>query len=333
MNGSTRVEEEYLAIATALRDHPHVALLAVSGQPPERYTIEYRVRGLAPSLDTARQGPVAPRDIHHVEFFLPPDFPRKAPRVRVVTPVFHPNIDGALTTLGDDWDGASRVVDVIFRVGRALAYQEFELENPLNEEAKLWVMANRDAVPTDDANLIVPSPGSAAPMPVPPAAPAAPAPPAPPTLPTPRKTAPPTARTAPARVAAPKAPPGSNQGTPGEEETVPVPPRESTDKLPSAPVVPSLAAARLVDVATSAIHEITGNVSTIGRGVRNKIILPDKGVSRVHCRIERAPTGFRIVDIASTNGTFVNQKRISSITLHSGDEIRLGTLVLRFEER
>jgi pSer/pThr/pTyr-binding forkhead associated (FHA) protein len=54
------------------------------------------------------------------------------------------------------------------------------------------------------------------------------------------------------------------------------------------------------------------------------------GVSRLHASIESCRNGFRIVDLDSSNGVFVNETRVSSALLHDGDMIQLGSVVLRY---
>lgn len=89
---------------------------------------------------------------------------------------------------------------------------------------------------------------------------------------------------------------------------------------------------RLVNVEDGTTYLVSGNVTTIGRGEGNKITIMDRSISRTHCRIELTPTGYRVVDLDSTNGTFVNDHRVSRTTLHTGDVLRLGVVALRFEE-
>lgn len=60
----------------------------------------------------------------------------------------------------------------------------------------------------------------------------------------------------------------------------------------------------------------------------------DAGVSRRHARIIAHESGYLIEDLASANGTFLNGVRLQiqrPVPLNSGDELRLGTLVTRFE--
>jgi putative nucleotidyltransferase with HDIG domain len=72
---------------------------------------------------------------------------------------------------------------------------------------------------------------------------------------------------------------------------------------------------------------------TVGRGKANSLRLMDPKVSRIHAKIETTKEGFRIKDVNSKNGVFVNDARISSQLLKSGDTVRIGLTDLRFSER
>ena len=70
----------------------------------------------------------------------------------------------------------------------------------------------------------------------------------------------------------------------------------------------------------------------IGRNPTTDITLLDEGISREHAMVmydEDAP-GFVIEDLASTNGTKVNGKRVRSAPLSEGDEIQIGQTLFRF---
>jgi hypothetical protein len=72
---------------------------------------------------------------------------------------------------------------------------------------------------------------------------------------------------------------------------------------------------------------------TIGRSRSNGIPISDQFASHMHARVFPRGHFFYIEDLSSTNGTFVNGRRIDEQTqLKVRDEIRLGETVLRYEE-
>lgn len=73
-------------------------------------------------------------------------------------------------------------------------------------------------------------------------------------------------------------------------------------------------------------------VVRIGRGAGNDIVLQDTQASRHHCQISRQGDGFQIEDLGSTNGTFVNNERITAPwELRPGDQVRIGETTIAFQ--
>ena len=62
----------------------------------------------------------------------------------------------------------------------------------------------------------------------------------------------------------------------------------------------------------------------IGRAPDNDIVVPDPGVSRHHAELRNVAGGYRIVDLASHNGTFVNGRRAADAPLAEGDVVGIG---------
>lgn len=81
-------------------------------------------------------------------------------------------------------------------------------------------------------------------------------------------------------------------------------------------------------------HEIDlGSGMSIGRGDQNGLALEDAFVSHMHARIFRRGQYLYLEDLGSTNGTYVNDRRIDKeAQLRVRDEIRIGETVLRYEE-
>jgi len=74
-----------------------------------------------------------------------------------------------------------------------------------------------------------------------------------------------------------------------------------------------------------------GERTTVGRSPDNDIFLDDVTVSRKHAVLVQDGGEFRIEDLGSLNGTFVNRRRIDSATrLESGDEVQIGKYRLSF---
>jgi pSer/pThr/pTyr-binding forkhead associated (FHA) protein len=70
---------------------------------------------------------------------------------------------------------------------------------------------------------------------------------------------------------------------------------------------------------------------TIGRASKNTLVLKENTISEVQASIKWDKSAFKIKDEKSTNGTYVNNKRIDGLTiLKKGDKIKVGKFVLRF---
>jgi putative nucleotidyltransferase with HDIG domain len=72
---------------------------------------------------------------------------------------------------------------------------------------------------------------------------------------------------------------------------------------------------------------------TIGRKSGNGVRLLDPKVSRTHAKIQTTAQGFRIEDLKSRNGIYINEKKASNGLLRSGDRIRIGFTELHFTEK
>ncbi len=77
-------------------------------------------------------------------------------------------------------------------------------------------------------------------------------------------------------------------------------------------------------------HTVTGDSTTIGRDPACDVQIRDTGVSRVHCRIRRTEAGFVLQDAGSTNGSFVNGKRVETHLLEEGDVFRVARTSIKF---
>jgi hypothetical protein len=81
------------------------------------------------------------------------------------------------------------------------------------------------------------------------------------------------------------------------------------------------------------VFELKDDVLNLGRDITNTITINDREVSRHHLRFTRSPEGYTVEDLGSTNGTFINGKRLTgAVMLKNGDMIGLGeTVTLGYE--
>ena len=76
-----------------------------------------------------------------------------------------------------------------------------------------------------------------------------------------------------------------------------------------------------------------GAVKTVGRATRADFIVDAALVSRVHCRLTATDRHVQVEDLSSTNGIFVNDKKVRRANLAIGDRLRVGRIELTVEKR
>ena len=76
-----------------------------------------------------------------------------------------------------------------------------------------------------------------------------------------------------------------------------------------------------------------GSVKTVGRAARADFIVDASLVSRLHCRLTVRPDGtLEIQDLESTNGTYVNGRKVDRADLKDGDEIGIGRIRMKAQQ-
>ncbi len=66
--------------------------------------------------------------------------------------------------------------------------------------------------------------------------------------------------------------------------------------------------------------------TVLGRSLDSDVVVDDDGISRKHAKVVASPDGtFQIVDLGSTNGTYVNDELVTVYTLKNTDTIQIGT--------
>jgi ubiquitin-protein ligase len=143
-----------------------IRIAGTAGMPPEIYRFQYNLRGLY----VGANGAILERNEHLLEVNLTLGYPRRAPQCRMLTPVFHPNFDDSTVCIGDFWAASEGLDDLIIRIGRMIAYQEYNTKSPLNGIAARWAAQNTHLLPVDSRAVAPPldgAPAEAAPPPPP----------------------------------------------------------------------------------------------------------------------------------------------------------------------
>ncbi len=77
-------------------------------------------------------------------------------------------------------------------------------------------------------------------------------------------------------------------------------------------------------------HYLTTAVVTVGRHPESDVFLDDVTVSRRHAEFFSSENRFKVRDVGSLNGTYVNRERIEEVALETGDEVQIGKFKLLF---
>ena len=144
------LDEEMLQ--SLLQDWPLIQISGKAGIPPEIYRFTFNLKGLYVS----GSGAILERDSHILEVNLSLGYPRRAPQCRMLTPIFHPNFDNSIVCIGDFWAASEGLDDLIIRIGRMIAYQEYNTKSPLNGLAAKWAAQNTHLLPIEARQIAPP---------------------------------------------------------------------------------------------------------------------------------------------------------------------------------
>src|SRR5512139_2235302 len=76
--------------------------------------------------------------------------------------------------------------------------------------------------------------------------------------------------------------------------------------------------------------ELGEDDATLGRDAANTVVVVSDQASRRHARIFVSGGAHVLVDLDSTNGTFLNSKLVKEQTLRHGDVLRIASMVLKY---
>lgn len=78
------------------------------------------------------------------------------------------------------------------------------------------------------------------------------------------------------------------------------------------------------------VFELTGAKLTVGRAADNDIHIQNPSVSSHHGEFRFEGGDYRVVDMNSTNGTRINDERVTEAILRNGDTLMIGHMLFRY---
>ena len=147
-----RLKSDYQRLNERFNNWPLIKLGLAEGTPPEKYHIEYHIRGIY----ATPEGKILERYQHTLEIKLGLEYPRRPPQCRLLTPIFHPNFNATEVCTQDSYAASEGLDDLVIRIGRMIAYQSYNTKSPLNGLAAKWADKYSLKLPVDPREIAPP---------------------------------------------------------------------------------------------------------------------------------------------------------------------------------
>lgn len=142
-----RLQTERLRLEKLKEESDYVeveALDALEGSEPEHYKVKFYCQGIV-GIDGAKRPKFD--NAHEVEIWCDEEFPADVPRLRWVTPIWHPNIQHAepkgVCVNKSEWLGGMSLVDLCRQLFEMVQYKNYHAEHsppyPLDQMVAQWV--------------------------------------------------------------------------------------------------------------------------------------------------------------------------------------------------
>ncbi len=147
-----RLMADFQKLQTLFASNPYIELVEHEGDPPEKYTFRFKLPGL--ELPANGKAPVV-KEEHLVQILLPLEYPKRPPFCRMLSTVYHPNIDPAKICIGDHWSAGQSLAHLIARIGEMISFQSYNVKSPLNAEAAAWAAQNTEKLPLLHSDITI----------------------------------------------------------------------------------------------------------------------------------------------------------------------------------
>ena len=147
-----RLRNDFDRVVSRFDDWPLISIDFSGGNPPDTYRVWFKINGLY----VAGDGEILERDEHVVEIKLGLQYPRRPPQSKLLTPLFHPNFNNTEICAQDTYAASEGLDDLIIRIGRMIAYQDYNTKSPLNGIAAKWAAEHSALLPVDAREIAPP---------------------------------------------------------------------------------------------------------------------------------------------------------------------------------
>ncbi len=152
-----RLSADYDKLLEIQANSSLVQILETSGIPPEKYVILLKCKGIT-RLDPT--GAPIYSEAHRLSVELPPTYPRNIPVLRMLTPVWHPNINSeqGWICLGHEGERgyapSMSLPDLVVMIIQMIRYENYSREFYLNQKAFEWAKQNQHLFPLDTSSIM-----------------------------------------------------------------------------------------------------------------------------------------------------------------------------------
>lgn len=114
--------------------------MEVTGEPPDRYTLTFRGKGIG--RDASSQSEVTTIELHQIDLRMPYSYPNSPPDIRWITPILHPNVSFSgfvnLPDIGIVWTKEVPIDMLCERLWDVARAEFLNLNKATNYSAKNW---------------------------------------------------------------------------------------------------------------------------------------------------------------------------------------------------
>ena len=137
---------EHDKLAEFLNQYGNVKLAGVQGDPPRKYEVEFNMRAYTPDEDGIAVG----RN-HRIQITLLPGYPKVAPQVEALTPLYHPALDedDDCFSVAEEWAKSPKLTDLILYLVDLLTGRLYKMDKPVNAGAIEWYEEHKKELPLD----------------------------------------------------------------------------------------------------------------------------------------------------------------------------------------